>query len=356
MILLILILIITTFLTYEQNSSPLYFISLRLLKIVAFIIIVNYFAIQTYRNNTNIVLENNLVSLGFLFSVVTIVTYILHTLNLQEINVIDLLKNRLTTGGGTEYIYSFKFNFDNHSEYYSRAIGTFREPSLLLKGLLLPFFLALKNHKNFAALVIGCSMYLTYSLAFFISIVFGLMLSLLIVYRSSLFSKKFFLGIFIIIISLYLLNKYGLSDSNIYFQRMINLTENNSRDYIYKNLDVILGGNYWFGNGIGFGFFNLTEHIFGNTLIPTSFLSVPLNFWSAGGIMSLIIIMIWILFHNLSTLIYLKGFNRNLYLLLSVLNVYLLLYFVSYEELHIWHAIALGIYLSYLNDVKPIVR
>jgi hypothetical protein len=41
-----------------------------------------------------------------------------------------------------------------------------------------------------------------------------------------------------------------------------------------------------------------------------------------------------------------------MFLLLAPLNAFLVLYFVSFEELHIWHATTLGIYLSYLNKFK----
>jgi hypothetical protein len=352
MFLLILILIVTTSVNYEQNVASLDFILLRFFNIIGLVIIINYFAIQNTQNSVHLTFEKNLVNIGFFFSIIAIIVFFFHKFGIQEINIIDLLRNRLTTGAGKIYPIGQDYNFDPGNYKFYRAVGTFREPSLLVNALILPFFLAIKNQKFFAILVIGICIYLTYSLAIWFALLFGVTFSLLIIYRLKFFSKYLILGTFFVIFLIYIIYTYGFIDSNVYYQRILHLAENDSRDYIYKNLDVIMGGNYWFGNGVGFGFFNLTEHIFGNTLVPTSFLSVPLNYWSAGGIMGLIIILIWISFHNLATLIYLKGFNKNLYLILSPLNVFFILYLSSFEEPHIWHAICLGYYLSYLSANK----
>lgn len=349
-ILLIFILIIITIIKYELNNAPLGFIALRIINILAFVIILNYFACQNYQDKNFLDLEKNLVNIGLFFSSIAILLFLTQILNLKEINFIDFLRNRLSTGGGEIYTLKYNYNFDDQYVYY-RAIGTFREPSLLANALVLPFFLSIKIKRYFSMAVIGLSIYLTYSLAMFIAICFGVASSLFVIHKSKLISKNIILPFFTLIFLMFIFFKFGSEFSNVYLERLVYLSENNSRDYIYKNLEVILG-DYWLGNGIGYGFFKLAEHILGSFAVPVSFLSLPLNIWSSGGVIGLIIIIHLILSHNILTLINFNSFNRNLYLLIVPLNVFLILYFSSFEELHIWHAIALGMYLSYFNHFK----
>ena len=350
MILLIFILIIITYIKFEYNNAPLNFIAVRFFNILAFLIILNYFASQNYQNKNFLYLEKNLVNIGLFFSSIAILLFFIQMFNLQGINFIDLLRNRLTTGGGETYTLKYNYNFDDQYVYY-RAIGTFREPSLLVNALILPFFLSIKNNRFFSMVVIGLSIYLTYSLAMFFAICFGLVSSFIVIYRKKLISKNFILPLFFLIFLIFIFFKFGPEFSNIYIERLAHLSENDSRDYIYKNLEIILG-DYLFGNGVGYGFFKLAEHILGSIEVPVSFLSLPLNIWSSGGVLSLIIIFYLILSHNILTLINFKSFNRDLFFLIVPLNVFLILYFSSFEELHIWHAIALGMYLSYLSNLK----
>lgn len=354
MISLICVLIITTYVGYDENSASLKFILLRFTNIIGLVIIVNYFANLDYESIKNSILENNLINLGLFFSLVALVILILQIFNIHEINIFDHLKNRLTTGAGENYSSKYNYNFDPQKIFY-RASGTFREPSLLVNALILPFFLAIKNKNFFAILIIGLTIYLTYSLAILAAILFGLIFSLLVIYRTKLFNKNFILCFIFFILSIYIFYKFGLFEKNVYGQRLFHLFENDSRDYIYNNLDIILG-NYLIGNGIGYGFFELTQQIFGNRIIPTSFLSVPLNFWSSGGIIGLLIISFWIFSHNIMTIIFFDKFNKTLYLLITPLNIFLILYLSSFEELHIWHAIGLGFFLSYLKDFKKLKK
>jgi hypothetical protein len=349
MIVLIFILIITTYTGYEENSASLSFILLRFLNIIGLIIVVNHFASQDYNFIKNSNFENNLVYLGLFFSLVAIIPFILEIFSASEINFVNFLKNRVTTGGTELYPSIFASEFDSQLRYH-RATGTYREPSLLVVALILPLFLSLKNRKYFSTIVISSCIYFTYSLAMIIAISFGLIFSLIITYKLKFFSKNFILSFLLVSFIIFLFYKFGLFDTNIYFKRILYLLEDKSRDYIYKNLDIILG-NYWTGNGIGYGFFELSQHIFGNRDVPTSFLSLPLNFWSAGGIISLIIILIWIFYHNI-VLIRFNKFNRSLFIYTSMLNVFLLLYFTSFEEMHIWHATGFGVFLSYINNNK----
>ena len=349
-ILLIFVLIIITIIKYEDNNAPLGFIVLRIINILAFVIILNYFACQNCEDINFLYLEKNLVNIGLFFSSIAILLFLTHMLNLNEINFIDFLRNRLSTGAGEIYTLKYNYNFDDQYIYH-RAIGTFREPSLLVNALVLPFFLSIKIKRYFSMVIIGLSMYLTYSLAMFIAICFGVISSLFVVYKTKLISKNFILPCFILIFLIFIFFKFGSEFSNVYLERLAYISENNSRDYIYKNLEIILG-DYWLGNGIGYGFFKLAEHILGSFEVPVSFLSLPLNIWSSGGIIGLIIIIYLILSHNILTLFNFNSFNRNLYLLIVPLNIFLILYFSSFEELHIWHAIALGMYLSYFNNLK----
>lgn len=351
MLLLLIILIIITLLKFESNSAPLSFIILRFLNILAFIVILNYFAFQNYQNRNFLYIERNVVNIGLLFSIIAILLFFIHMYNLQDFNFVDPLRNRPTTGGGETYITQFKYQYDDYKSINFRAIGTFREPSLLVNALILPFFLSIKNKRYFSMMIIGICMYLTYSLAIFVAICFGLFCSIIFISKEKLISRLFILlliSIFLIYIFFFLSESIF---SNIYIERLVNITEYNGRDYTYRNLNVILG-DYWIGNGIGYGFFKLAEHIFGSTEVPVSFLSLPLNMWSAGGILGLIITLSIISCHNVLTLINFNSFNRELYLLITPLNIFFILYFSSFEEFHIWHAIALGMYLSYLKEYK----
>ena len=350
MIFLILILIMTTYFGYEENSASLQFILIRFLNIIGLIIVVNYFANQDYETIKNSNLENNLIYFGLFFSFIAILPVILDFFNIREMNFVDFLKNRLTTGVGNEY-FNQKFNssFDPNF-YYIRATGTFREPSLLVISLILPLFLSIKNKKYFSTIIIGICIYYTYSLAMPIAIVFGLIFSLIVTKKLKFLSKNFIFIFLLISLFIFILYKVGLTGSNIYVKRISHLLKDVSRDYIYQNLDIILG-NYWIGNGIGYGFFELSEHVLGNRDVPTSFLSLPLNFWSAGGIVGLIIILIWISYHNIVITLFNK-FDSSIYILTSMLNVFFILYFSSFEEMHIWHSVGFGIFLSYLNEYK----
>ena len=134
----------------------------------------------------------------------------------------------------------------------------------------------------------------------FFAICFGLVSSFIVIYKKKLISKNFILPFFFLIFLIFIFFKFGPEFSNIYLERLAHLSENDSRDYIYKNLEIILG-DYWLGNGVGYGFFKLAYHILGSFEVPVSFLSLPLNIWSSGGILSLIIIFYLILSHNILT-------------------------------------------------------
>lgn len=362
LIILIILLILITFVTLENNKAPLNFIVLRILNIISFGIIVNYFALQDYHDENRLKMENYLIILGLFFSIISILGFILNAHNLQDLNIIDQLRNRPTTGKGDQYLNKFSFAFDSDIHKYDRAIGTFREPSFLMNALILPFFLSIKNRKYFISITIGICVYLTYSLAIFFALLFSLIFSFIIIYRNKLFIKKFILFYFLIIFLCIVFLIADFNFSNLYFQRLNNFNASNNRLYIYENLDIILG-NFYFGNGIGYGFFSLGEHMAlmgqiqsgpGQEIIPVSFLSLPLNMLSSGGIICLLIIVIWIFYHNLLILVNFLNFNLNLYLLIVPLNIFLLLYFSSLEELHIWHAIGLGLLLSYLGSYKKV--
>ena len=363
LIILFILLILITLVTLENNKAPLDFIVLRILNIISFGIIVNYFTLQDYQDVNRLKIENYLIILGGLFSIIAILIFILNMYNLQDLNIIDQLKNRPTTGKGDQYLSKFDFAFNNHSVLFDRAYGTFREPSLLANALILPFFLSIKNRKYFISIIIGICIYLTYSLAIFFALLFSLIFSFIIIYRNKLFTKKFILFSFLILFLCLIFLITDFNFSNVYFQRLKNFNASNNRLYIYENLNVILG-NFYFGNGIGYGFFALGEHMvltgqiqsvlgLGQEIVPVSFLSLPLNILSSGGIVSLVIILVWLLSPNVFAVFRYKSIdNRSMFLLLAPLNAFLVLYFVSFEELHIWHATTLGIYLSYLNKFK----
>ena len=350
MIFLIFILIMTTYIGYQENKASLQFILIRFYNIVGLIIVVNYFASQDYETIKNSNLENNLIYIGLFFSFLAVLPVMFDFFNIRVIDFLSILKNRPTTGVGDNYL-NLKFNSDfDPNFYYKRVMGTFREPSLLVISLILPLFLSIKNKKYFSSLIISVCIYFTYSLAMPIAILFGLIFSLILITRMKFLSKSFIFSFLLISLFIFILYKFGLIESNIYLKRISHLFEDNSRNYIYQNLDIILG-NYWTGNGIGYGFFELSQHILGNGDVPTSFLSLPLNFWSAGGIIGLIIILIWISYHNILIILFNK-FDSSIYIFASMLNVFFILYFSSFEEMHIWHSIGFGIFLSYLNDFK----
>jgi hypothetical protein len=349
MILLIFIMIASTYYNYKQNSVPINFIILRLINILAFLIIVNYLTIN-HQQQFNITYEATIINIALFFSIISILAFIIHMNNITELNIIDLYKNRLTTGAGK--IYPSKHDFNFTSETFYRLSGTFREPSFLGAALILPFFLALKNCKYLAGIIIFIAIYFTYSLAIFIAIIFGTLFSALVIYRANILSS-FSIKLFaFFILGIFLLYEFELF-SNVYLDRLFFLKEDKSRYYVYENLRLILG-NYWIGNGIGFALFKLAESMTGQISIPVSILNLYINIWSSGGVIALIIIIIWLILPSTLALVNKRKDldKKSLFLLLIPLNTFLILYLSSFEELHIWHAISLGLYLSYLNSKK----
>ena len=123
-----------------------------------------------------------------------------------------------------------------------------------------------------------------------------------------------------------------------------------SRGYVYANLGL-LQGSFFLGGGIGHFEFALTREL--NLDLPVSTLNLFLAILAAGGVASLALLLPWFIRPTLLV----SGNRRDLsvresLLLLLPLNAFAVLYLTTFEELHIWHATALGLCLGRISQIR----
>jgi hypothetical protein len=310
------------------------FIAIRMLALIGFFVIVNWIA--TRREADVLAVEQRVVTIGVLVAVVALLVYSAHVLDLG-----DLPRNRLGTAGGEQaVVFTFEIGGEAH-----RALGTFREPSFLALALVLPACLALKHRRLPALLAMLTAMYLSYSMGALIALSFGLLLALAVLDRWRLAQALAFGTV--VAAALLLLNASGDS-GNPFVERLVNLASSDlaetSRGYVYENL-VLDPRGLLVGNGIGYIAYSLAA-LLGSDL-PVSALNLPLNIFGAGGLIGLGLILVWLL----APLRYANRLRRRLgtgkaLLRLLPLTTFLVLYLSTFEELHIWHAVALGLMLG----------
>lgn len=339
MIVLALLLAATTALN-DLNIVPASYVAIRFFNLAAFLVVVSYVAIHTCRGEFALSFERRLVDIGYLVAVLAIVVFVMHALGLG-----DLPRNRLGTGGLDQAIV---FTFEVGDET-NRALGTFREPSFLAMSLVLPLFLALKNRRATCGLVIAAAIYLSYSLGVFAALLISLLLSSLVVYglRRCL-PALLVLGAAAAVLAWLAMR---LEFPNQFIERIQHLGSlgllETSRGYVYENLQLIFD-NLLFGSGVGNLSYKLAEVL--DSDYPVSSLNLLLSILGSGGVLGLTIAVVWLLVPNALVFAQRRSLDRrSATLLLVPLNVFLVLYLTTFEELHIWHAVGLGLCLGYLS-------
>ncbi len=122
-----------------------------------------------------------------------------------------------------------------------------------------------------------------------------------------------------------------------------------SRGYIYENLQIALD-NFWFGGGIGQ--FRCTLAALIGSDYPVSALNLLLSFFGSTGVIGLAISSLWLIAPNLLVAMRRRRIDRRDAMLLAPLNVFIVLYLTTLEELHIWHAVTLGLLLGVLSRAR----
>jgi len=337
MIMILFILIATILNT--KYKIPYNYIIYRLLNIITFFTVINYIAMRASSNNIKLYLDKEVVNIGIIISIISIIVFIMHIFNLG-----DIPRNRIgTSGGGQPIAFTFEIG-----DLVSRALGTFREPSFLAMALILPGTIALKNNQWKSLLLISFALYLTYSLGALFAIILGAGFTVLFYTKI----KKLFTSLVIYLVIIYLL-LFLFSDSVIIQRFMLIISGDiyeTSRGYIYSNINILFD-NWIIGGGLGNLSYRLADLL--EVEYPVSVLNLYLNILTSGGIIALLCILYWLIYPNINLRRY-RVFisDREAFLLLLPLNIFLFLYLSSFEELHIWHAFSFGLVLGRIRQIK----
>ena len=322
---------------------PVNYIAYRIINLIGFFVIVNYIAQHSFTSKMSIFLERYVVRIGLITAIVSIFVFLLHVTGLG-----DLPRNRLGTGGFEQTII---FSFEGGG-LANRALGTFREPSLLGMALVLPGIIAFKNRQWPSLFFLIISIYLSYSFGTISAIILGTFITILFCVNI----RKLY--IVLLAFGSFLLLSVNLSlkvfSDNIYSQRFDRISSSSlietSRGYIYDNIDIT-SINWLIGDGIGNLSFRLAELLV--TDRPVSLLNLFLSILSGGGAIALVMLLYWFIYPNLLVQRYrIHLVTREAFLLLLPLNVFFFLYLTSFEELHIWHAIILGLLLGRIEQIR----
>lgn len=340
-------LVMTTLLTLatlvgEPGMVPGSYVALRLVNLAGFFMVVNFVTLQARSEFGAAQLEAAIVRIGVVCAVLALGVFLLHRFELG-----DLPRNRLGTAGLEQPI-AFTFEIGDLSQ---RALGSFREPSFLAMALVLPLAIAVKKRQWISSAAIATAIYFTYSMG----VLFGLMLSLAVTacfcLRPSYYTR-YLAAAGLAVITLAILAS-GSSD-NPFLMRLQHMASldliDTSRGYVYANLGL-LQESFFLGGGLGHFEFALAREL--NLDLPVSTLNLFLAILAAGGVASLALLLPWFIRPNLLV----SGYRRNLsvresLLLLLPLNAFAVLYLTTFEELHIWHATALGLCLGRICQIR----
>jgi hypothetical protein len=329
------------------TKAPNSYIFYRMLNFLGFYMIVNFMTLHASSPQFVKFFEKHAIRIGLIIAFISIFVFFLHVFGLG-----DIPRNRIGTAGLDQPI-AFTFEVGG---LVSRALGTFREPSFLAMALLLPGIIALKNRKWRSLMVIISALSLTYSLGIFFAIIFGFLTTCIFSMNAGKQLKTLLTYGLLFLVSAYVL--LNVFDDFIFFQRLslitsLKLTET-SRGYIYENLNMILG-SWVTGVGIGGFGFRLSELL--GTVYPVSTLNLFLNILTSGGVLALMMLLYWFVYPNFLMRRYREYFTTSeVFLLLLPLNVFVFLYLTTFEELLIWHAIALGLVLGRIRHIRSLSR
>jgi hypothetical protein len=319
---------------------PADYIAFRFINLMAFLLIVNHVALRCRDGAFDHAFARRLTDIGLAVATVALVVFVLHVVGLG-----DLPRNRMGTGGLDQAIV---FTFESGVEAM-RALGTFREPSFLAMALLLPLALALQQRRGSAAIVIAAALYFSYSLGVLLALPLALLASSLVAHglRRQL----------VALLGLAMLAAAGtwllvrLQPDNPFAERVQHLLAldllESSRGYVYENLPSLFD-NPLLGGGIGHLPYTLAAML--GSEVPVSSLNLLLSMLGSGGLVALVIAVVWLLTPNTLVLARQRRIDRRgAFWRLVPLNAFLVLYLTTFEELHVWHAVTLGLLLGLLS-------
>lgn len=312
-----------------------------------------------YKHNTNSLIT----AIGIIGTAVAIIS--LYIYYAQIYGLPDFYRNRLGTGGGAQPAFYGS---------YHRAMGTFREPSLLAQWLALPFFVSLiKNNLlwSVASILILVVVLLTHSLTGFIGITIGLAVTFtILVMRRNSHIKLLLYKLFCIVslsVSIVSCNDgYGLG-AKYNFERLLSLlskgVKSTNRGYIYDN-SLLIDDNEknnnsgktiqkaLFGSGIGNASIDLSIRLKSNSM--PSHLNLFLFYAKSGGLLSAIILVMHLLYPYYSLLVLIE-IQKNSTIIALVAGAYcslLIMGLANLEELSISLAISYALLVLCMNWSK----
>ncbi len=319
------------------------FVALRFLSILSFaaiISIVFYLSKKGYNDR----IKEMVVYLGVIISILALYIYIAQLLGLPE-----PFRSRMGTGGNQQ---STTFS----TYVFHRAMGTFREPSILAEWLLLPFFLSFISWKKkmIPSIIIGAVIFLTGSLAGIVSMIIGLVISLVISNPFKTLNIKILLKlIFISLIGIMIFNFIVSTFAGVNVS-LIDSLSNRIRPIIFEEGGMANSNRshvfaYFASNpvpfiGYGLGNANIVfSHHLGNNIM-TGLLSLYFNILYSSGIVGLVLLIVFLLV-PLNVKILWRNKNPHLFYLLAAYLAWMVSFTVHSEEFTIMFGITFALFI-----------
>ena len=268
----------------------------------------------------------------------------------------ELPRSRMGTGGGEQAV-TFSYTFH-------RALGSFREPSILAQWLVVPFFLSLfsvRRWDRFSMLLMGLVLLLTGSLSGLAAIAGGMAAAALVTNPFDLKKLKVF-SRFILIGALVMLAFTTMVSSNS--SEGVDLFEvlndriqpillagglsTSNRDYIYEYIAQVPFP--WIGVGLGNA--NLLFGKFLGSNLVGSFISLYFSTLYSTGIIGFLILMRALLQPILQAAIQRKARSEKIFLLLAAYISCLIIFAVAGEEFTFMFALLLALLMYELRLQK----
>jgi hypothetical protein len=336
----------------KATTNYFLFVALRFLSILSFAAIMSivfYLSIRGYNNQ----IKEMVVYLGVIISICALYIYIAQLLDLPE-----PFRSRMGTGGDQQ-----PTTFSTYA--FHRAMGTFREPSILAEWLLLPFFLSFISRKRMMipSIIISAVMLLTGSLTGIVSIIIGLVISIVIsnpfktlnikVLLNLIFASFIGIVIFNFIvgtvagINVSLIDSLAGRISPIIFEEGGMAHSNREHVFAYFASNPVPFMGYGLGNA------NIVFSYYLGNNIMTGLLSLYFNILYSSGIVGLVLLMVFLLV-PLNVKILWRNKDPHLFYLLAAYLAWMVSFTVHSEEFTVMFGItyALFIYEMGWNQYK----
>lgn len=327
----------------EATTNYFLFVALRFLSILSFaaiISIVFYLSIKGYNNQ----IKEMVVYLGVIISIGALYIYIAQLLGLPE-----PFRSRIGTGGEQQAT-TFEYYF------FHRAMGTFREPSMLAEWLLLPFFLSFISRKRMMipSIIIGAIILLTGSLTGIVSIILGLIISIVISNPFKTFNIKVLLNlIFASFIGIMIFNFIVGTVAGINVS-IIDVVSGRISPIIFEEGGMVNSNRYFVfayitSNpvpfiGYGLGNANIVFSYYLGTNISQAFLSLYFNILYSSGIVGFVLLMVFLLIPiNVKRLW--RNKNPHLFYLLAAYLAWMVSFTVHSEEFTVMFGITYALFI-----------